>query len=74
MKKEKFETVDDKITKKTRLPRDKNIFYQCLKCGEMVPSTPKESMGCKCGNVFIDKEYFRAIIEDYPQAAVIKRL
>lgn len=74
MRMKKFETIVDNITKETRLPRDKNVFYQCLKCGEMVPSTPPKSMGCKCGNIFIDKEYFRAIIEDYPQAKVLKKL
>ena len=74
MKSQKFEIIDDNITKETRLPRAKSIFYKCLKCGEMIPSTPKESMGCKCGNIFIDKEYFRAVVEDYSQAKVFKKI
>lgn len=29
-------------------------FYKCLICSEVLPSRPKDSMQCRCGNVFID--------------------
>ena len=31
----------------------------------MVPSVPGESCGCRCGNVFIDVDWFRLAVEDY---------
>lgn len=37
-----------------------NLFYQCTKCGGVIPSLPDTEAECSCGNVFIEfGPYFR---------------
>lgn len=40
-------------------PVGHNLVYRCKLCGDIIPSTPPDSMGCKCGNIFIDVDYAR---------------
>jgi hypothetical protein len=35
-------------------PFAKDIYYECLICGDVIPSTPDDSLSCKCDNVIID--------------------
>jgi hypothetical protein len=44
-------------------PVGPNLFYRCKFCGEVVPSQPADSMGCKCRNIFIDIDYARISIK-----------
>ena len=44
--------------------REPNLWYRCLKCGIAIPADPPESIGCKCGNVYIDVGYGRLSIEN----------
>lgn len=55
-------------------PKGKDIYYKCLRCGGIIPSQPTDNVGCKCGNVFIDIDYFRLAIEDYRQFQVLRRV
>jgi hypothetical protein len=38
-------------------------FYKCKSCGEMIPSQPSDSIGCSCGNIFIDIDYARISVK-----------
>ena len=63
--KEKFDVYKRYFMRFRKIPRGKNLYYRCSKCNDMVPSVPGESCGCRCGNVFIDVDWFRLAVEDY---------
>jgi hypothetical protein len=42
-------------------------FYECMRCGDVVASVPKETGGCKCDNIFIDVEAERMAVRDVTQ-------
>lgn len=44
-------------------PTGRDLFYECTICGISIPSHPDVSMGCKCGNIFIDVDYGRVSIK-----------
>jgi hypothetical protein len=46
-------------------PAGSNLFYECLKCGEVVPSRPKDSTHCQCRNIMIDTDYGRIKIQEH---------
>lgn len=48
---------------KSGYPVGPRFSYRCMSCSETVPSQPTESMGCKCGNVFIDVDYGRISVK-----------
>jgi len=48
-------------------PAGSNLFYECQRCGEAVPSRPLDSTHCKCRNIMIDADYGRIDIEDHAQ-------
>ncbi|EEF61347.1 hypothetical protein Cflav_PD4368 [Pedosphaera parvula Ellin514] len=33
---------------------EKNLYYQCLTCGNAIPTMPKKDVTCKCGNITVD--------------------
>ena len=49
-------------------PSQEGYYYECLKCGEVVPSKPKEYGRCQCGNIIIDVRAYRMAVKD--EAAV----
>jgi hypothetical protein len=44
-------------------PSEDNLYYQCLRCGDTVPSKPREFIRCRCGNISIDPEAYRLAAE-----------
>lgn len=44
-------------------PVGPTLFYRCKLCGEVIPSKPDGSIGCSCGNVFIDVDYARVSVK-----------
>ena len=68
-----YEAIPIAIRDERDVPRGKDIFYRCGKCGEMVPSQPRKSGGCSCGNVFIDVEYVRLVVDDWEKFSVFRR-
>lgn len=57
----------------SEVPKDRDLFYRCSSCGEVIPSTPKDNIGCSCGNVFIDKDCWRLMINDFTKFEVVKK-
>jgi len=72
MKKE-YEIVVSNIKDPSEAPKDKNLFYRCLYCSGIIPSIPKGNVGCECGNIFIDIDYWRLVIRDYSLFEVVKK-
>ena len=56
------------------VPKDDDIFYRCDDCGDIIPSVPSHNIGCKCGNVFIDKDYWRLIVADLTKLSVLRKI
>jgi hypothetical protein len=48
-------------------PAGTNLLYECLKCGKVIPSMPKDSEHCQCRNIMIDTDYGRIKIQDHAQ-------
>jgi len=46
-------------------PTGINLFYECTKCGDVLPSLPKDSLSCSCKNLHIDVDYGRLAVADH---------
>lgn len=64
--------LDEVFDRTTPIPRGPDLFYSCSKCGDMIPSLPKDNIGCSCGNVFVDVDAFRVSIDDYSQFRILR--
>ena len=40
------------------------LIYECQKCGDAIPSIPRGSTSCSCGNFTIDKDAGRISVKD----------
>lgn len=69
-----FRVIDVAISDESSFPKSDNIYYQCTLCNKMVPSQPDDNVGCECGNIFIDIDYFRLVINDFSSIAVLERV
>lgn len=45
-------------------PTDSHLFYECERCGDILPSMPKDSIHCRCHNISIDIGASRMHIDD----------
>ncbi len=36
-----------------------NLHYECLRCGDILPSLPRDNLQCSCHNIEIDVDYGR---------------
>jgi len=70
----KHETVAAGFNKSSDVPKDDDLFYRCLDCGGIIPSVPPGNIGCECGNIFIDKDYWRIIVTDLSKLEVVRKL
>jgi hypothetical protein len=48
-------------------PAGTDLFYECGRCGDVIPSMPADSTHCRCRNIMIDVDYGRVSIEDHNQ-------
>ena len=46
----------------------KNLYYECLVCGNVVPSMPRKNLACKCRNILVDVSPGRIEIRDPAKA------
>ena len=53
-------------------PAGANLYYECLSCGQTIPSRPTESLECKCGNIAIDTGYGRLDINNHNAARLFE--
>jgi hypothetical protein len=68
-----YELVGNNYTDTAAVPKDDDIWYRCLECGQVIPSVPSGNCGCKCGNVFIDKDCWRLVVVNFSKFEVLKK-
>lgn len=68
-----YELIGNGYMDAAGVPKDDDIFYRCKACGTMIPSVPDDNIGCECGNVFIDKDYWRLIVANMKQLEVVRK-
>jgi len=73
MSKYEYEFVADNFNCPSEVQKDYDLFYRCKNCGGIIPSLPKDSIGCECSNVFIDIDYHRLDVEDFSLFEVLRR-
>ena len=71
---DKYEVVQDRVSDTAQAMKGRDIYYKCEACDGIVPSQPKDNIGCSCGNVFVDIDYFRLSIKDYDKFVVLRLL
>lgn len=74
MKHIEYELLPLKINNTNQALKGKDIFYKCTNCGGIVSSFTKENIGCNCGNIFIDVDYFRLAVKDFSQFQILKKV
>jgi hypothetical protein len=40
------------------------VFYECIRCAEVLASLPPDSIMCSCRNIRIDVDYGRLAVSD----------
>jgi hypothetical protein len=45
-------------------PVGKDLYYECLVCGNVVPSLSKKNVRCRCRNILVDSNYTRVEIRE----------
>jgi hypothetical protein len=68
-----YEIIKGGLADTSEAPRGTGIFYRCTQCGDVIPSNPRSNVGCSCGNVFIDVDYFRLAVRDYAKFQAIRK-
>jgi hypothetical protein len=71
---QEFKIISDKIKDTSEAIKGKDIYYKCTLCGSILPSMPKDNVGCKCGNIFIDIDFVRLAIDDYKHFMVVRKM
>lgn len=66
------EFVAKGFVKTSDIPKDDDLFYKCLDCDGIIPSVPSKNIGCLCGNIFIDKDYWRLVVADLAKIEVVR--
>lgn len=70
---DEYEVIASNFVRTSDVPKDEDIFYRCTECGSVIPSVPDDNIGCECGNVFIDKDYWRLIVVDLGKLEAVKK-
>ncbi len=68
-----YELVGNDYDDTSNVPKDDDLWYRCTDCGAMIPSVPDDNIGCECGNLFIDKDYWRFVVVDIRKLEVLKK-
>lgn len=74
MKPTEFQVLLTGLADTSQAPRGADVFYRCRECGGLVPSIPKDNVGCACGNIFVDIDYFRLAVRDLEKFQAVRRV
>jgi hypothetical protein len=69
-----FQAVGKNYKNTADVPKDDDIYYRCTDCGDVIPSVPDDNIGCKCGNVYIDKDWWRLVVVDFGKFEVLLKI
>lgn len=53
-------------------PAGGDLFYECLVCGDVIPSIPDDDTRCKCRNLTVDVGFSRMVIDDPTKARLFR--
>lgn len=53
-------------------PTGRDLFYECGKCGVVIPSLPEDNIRCRCGNVTVDVDAGRFSVRDDSQLRLFR--
>jgi hypothetical protein len=70
---EQYDCIAEHFTNTRDVPKDHDLYYQCMCCGKVIPSVPPDNIGCECGKVFIDKDMWRLCVDDFDQFRVLRK-
>ena len=73
MRQREFELLTASVRDESEAPKGPDIYYRCTICSVAIPSQPDDNVGCKCGNIFIDIDYFRLVVRDFNPFEVVRR-
>ena len=68
-----YVTMERDYASMADVPKDRDLFYRCGQCGGIIPSTPKDNVGCSCGAVSIDKDMWRLHVDDLKRFSVLRK-
>ncbi len=54
-------------------PAAGDLYYECMVCGEVIPSLPVDDTHCKCRNIMIDIGFSRMNIQDHSRARLFRK-
>jgi len=54
-------------------PAGENLYYECGKCDDVLPSLPEDSVFCSCGNIAIDVDYGRVSIKNHDAVKIFSK-
>jgi hypothetical protein len=57
--------IDIPIDPEQGYPSGNDLFYECLRCGDIVPTTPTGNTGCACDNLQIDVDNGRVVVSSH---------
>jgi hypothetical protein len=67
-----YEVTGSDYNDSSQVPKDKGLYYRCLRCGDVMPSVPNDNIACKCSNIYIDVDMWRLDIADFSKMEVVK--
>ena len=53
-------------------PMGAELYYECLTCGDVIPSMPDDDISCKCRNIMLDVGFSRLVITDHAKARLFR--
>jgi hypothetical protein len=69
-----YEMIAANISDEGQAQRGKDIYYKYGECGDIISSRPDDSVGCRCGNIFIDVDYVRLVVKELSKFQVLRKL
>jgi len=66
------EIISNDYENTAEIPRGQDIHYLCGVCGDIIPSASLKNIGCKCGNIFIDHDYLRLVVDDLTKMSTVR--
>jgi hypothetical protein len=65
--------IKDGIRDTSEAIRGKDIIYRCKQCRDVISSVPIESVGCRCGNIFIDVDYHKLAVRECADFQILRK-
>jgi hypothetical protein len=69
-----YEVIASNLTDTSQAPKGRDVYYRCTRCTDVVASQPRDNIGCRCGNVFVDVDSFRLAVRDLSAFEAVRLL